>query len=68
MDAGITSLLTLTDNNKIGEFYRAKFIEKIDLDTQTFDNQGSFEDQSLGPIVFALKEGYIKELDNYIVK
>ena len=68
MDAGIYSLLSFTDSKIKGEYFRSKFIEKIDLDTQTFDNQGSFEDQSLGPIVFALKEGYIKELDNYIVK
>jgi endo-1,4-beta-D-glucanase Y len=65
MYSGILSLFSFGDSKLKGEIWRTKFIDRIDLDDQTFDSKNlSFEDRSFGPIVFAIKEGSMK-LEQY---
>jgi endo-1,4-beta-D-glucanase Y/4-amino-4-deoxy-L-arabinose transferase-like glycosyltransferase len=66
MYSGILSLFSFGESKLKGEIWRTKFIDRIDMDEQTFDTKNlSFEDRSIGPIAFAIKEGSMKELEQY---
>jgi endo-1,4-beta-D-glucanase Y/4-amino-4-deoxy-L-arabinose transferase-like glycosyltransferase len=62
MYSGILSLFSFGESKQKGEVWRTKFIDRIDFEDQTFDSKNlSFEDRSIGPIAFAIKEGSMKQ-------
>ena len=61
-DAGIYSLFNLADSNQQFPFWRSKFIERIDLNTQSFDITNNQYNQNYGSIIFGTKEDQFKNI------